>query len=621
MVYESSYGTGQKPFSPDLNRGKWEKPTDYIFACFGLALKLDLFSASYWFFFDLGIFGMLPYFVYMVIYLVPILVIHSFMGQFSSSGFISAFRLSPFFKGMGYVSGFLTLSMLIYYSIFAAVPLLFMVNSFRPTMPWSCEGMKSWYNESVDRSTICNVTDGKELLDSDYGVGNESYYTKLLEVPSVLYMQNHFETMEYFDIGYSRNQGYELSWHFVGYFALVWGIIALIFYKFSETPKFGKLNRFMVLGTLGLLLICFVRFLFLPGAIKGLLRFATPHEQDIMGVGSTFIMVLHAFGAGWGSVITLSSFNKFQTNIMSYSWIISFGQIFIYILFGMVSFMLDHYFQEVNVASFDTHVLDHWMLFLSSASVIATMEWANLWTFIYYSMLLMASLTVMVGSAHISKQRVYFIYICISFQITQIFTILQSLFDEFEQLRTRKQEVTFGLIGGLALCSFFFCTNHGIIYFSALSLDGIFSHSVLHLLLLLVVLWIYGRERFQRDIEFMLGQPFASWKVFILRFISPFILIICLLAGLSVGFYEHSYSSLVVLMMAIFLLGLPLLSIPGYGLYYIYQSTGTFCERFKRTCRPTDWYPVDTEDRQKYEEFVGNTEMTHQLFEVTEEVN
>lgn len=43
---------------------------------------------------------MLPYFLYMVIYLVPILVVHSFMGQFSSSGFIAAFRLAPLFKGI-----------------------------------------------------------------------------------------------------------------------------------------------------------------------------------------------------------------------------------------------------------------------------------------------------------------------------------------------------------------------------------------------------------------------------------------------------------------------------------------------------------------------------------------
>jgi len=35
----------------------------------------------------------------MFIFLVPSIVMHSFMGQFSSSGFISAFRLSPFFKG------------------------------------------------------------------------------------------------------------------------------------------------------------------------------------------------------------------------------------------------------------------------------------------------------------------------------------------------------------------------------------------------------------------------------------------------------------------------------------------------------------------------------------------
>jgi len=55
-----------------------------------------------------------------------------------------------------------------------------------------------------------------------------------------------------------------------------------------------------------------------------------------------------------------------------------------------------------------------------------------------------------------------------------------------------------------------------------------FSHSLLHLLLLLVVLWIYGQKRFQRDIEFMLGQPFASWKVFILRYTAPIVFLICL---------------------------------------------------------------------------------------------
>ncbi|XP_016998140.2 sodium- and chloride-dependent glycine transporter 1-like [Drosophila takahashii] len=590
MVYETSYGTGLKPFSPDLNRGKWDKPTDYIFACFGLALKLDVFAASYWFFFELGILGILPYFVYMVIYLVPIMVIHSFMGQFSSSGFISAFRISPFFKGMGYVSGFLTISMLIYYSIFAAIPLMFMVNSLRPTLPWSCEGMKSWFNESSWQTTICNMTEVFNEYDNE-----TSYFGSVAHVPSALYFENHFESKE---IGYP-DEDYELSWHFVGFFALVWTMIAFIFYKFPDTAQFGKFIRYMVIGTLALLLVCFGRFLFLPGALNGLNRYMTPKLEHLaMGSGSTFIMVLHAFGAGWGSAIALSSFNGFRTNIMSYSWIISFGQVFIYIMFGLVSFMLDHYFKELADAS--TYVHKDWLLYLSSASVISTMGWANMWTFIYYTMLLMAALIVM---------------------STQIFTLLQSLFDEFEKLRERKRDVTFGLIGGLALCSFFFCTNHGISFFFAIGCDSIFSHSLLHLLLILVVLWIYGRERFQRDIEFMLGQPFASWKIFILRFIAPIFLVISLLIGIVVFLAEHFHFSVVVFVLSILLVWLPILAIPGYGFYYLFQSTGTFCDRFKRACRPTDWYPLEMEHRQQYEVAVGNTEMTHQLFEVTEEVN
>ncbi|XP_017153894.1 sodium- and chloride-dependent neutral and basic amino acid transporter B(0+)-like [Drosophila miranda] len=600
MVYETSYGTGQKPFSPDLDRGKWEKPTDFLFACFGLALKLDIFVASYWFFFDMGICGMLPYYIYMVIYLVPILVIHSFMGQFSSSGFISAFRVSPFFKGMGYVSTFLTISMLIYYGIFAAVPLLFIINSVHPTLPWSCEGMKSWHNESSDQLTICNFSKTEEDLLYLNDNGTVDYYTKILHVPSVLYFQKHFDTLDESRFP-DLSREYELSWHFVGFFILVWAIIGFIFYKFSETAKFGKLLRFMVLITLGLLGVCFVRFLFLPGSINGLLNYLTPRREDlIMGSGSTFIMVLQAFGAGWGSVMALSSFNGFKTNIMSYSWIISFGQIFIYIFFGLVTFMLEHYYEEMKTENFDTHVINHWLLFLSSASALASLEWPNMWTVIYYSMLLLAALIVM---------------------ITQIFTVLTSVFDEFEGLRKYKQEVTFGLIGGLALCSFFFCTNHGIVYFSALALDAIWSHSILHLLLLLVVLWIYGRERFQRDIEFMLGQPFASWKIFILRFIAPLILIVSLLMGIAVAIMEHSYSSIIVLVISVFLVVIPLLVIPGYGLYNMYQSTGSCWERFRRTCRPTDWYPVEMEHRQQYEEAVGNTDVTHQLFEVTDEVN
>lgn len=55
-------------------------------------------------------------------------------------------------------------------------------------------------------------------------------------------------------------------------------------------------------------------------------------------------------------------------------------------------------------------------------------------------------------------------FFLIILQATQLFTVLQSLFDEFEKLKERKQEVTFGIICGLAICSFFFCTEVSIQY-------------------------------------------------------------------------------------------------------------------------------------------------------------
>ncbi|XP_016998149.2 sodium- and chloride-dependent neutral and basic amino acid transporter B(0+)-like [Drosophila takahashii] len=610
MVFETSHGIGQKRFSPDLNRGKWEKSTDYIFACLGLGLKMDAFDFTYYVHKDMGILGVLVYFLCMVLYLVPVIAIHSFMGQFSSSGFISAFRLSPFFKGkslqmkfryltyfieililgMGYLSVFLSLSMLTYYSIYAAIPLLFIINSFKPTLPWACEGLKSWYNESYGRSTICNQTINME--DSKFQNNTKK---REIYVPSLLYFDSHYDIM--LEKGFpDLNEDYELSWHFVGLFAIVWAMVALIFYEFSETAKFGKFIRYMVVVTLVLLLVCFVRFLFLPGALSWLGKYIAPKPRYWSSDAEIiFGISLRVFGAGWGSVIALSSFNGFKTNIMSYSWIICFGQTFIFILFSLISFMLEQYFKDLTEDADKTNILNLWGMTLSSASALSSLGWPNLWTFIYYTTLLMAALISIT---------------------TQIFTVLQSLFDEFEELRVRKQEVTFSLIGGLSVCSVFFCSNHGISFFCAFYSKTIF----LHLLLLLVVLWIYGAERLQRDILFMLGQTFASWKIYILRFIAPIYFVYCLPSEIDLALSQDSFTSAGVYLMSIILVWLPILAIPGYGIYCLAQSTGTVWDRLRRTCRPTDWYPVDLNHRQQYEEAVGNIE-THQLVEVTDDIN
>lgn len=51
---------------------------------------------------------------------------------------------------------------------------------------------------------------------------------------------------------------------------------------------------------------------------------------------------LAAFGAGWGSIITISSLNKFNTNIMKTSWYICIGQFVILTILNMISMIVEY---------------------------------------------------------------------------------------------------------------------------------------------------------------------------------------------------------------------------------------------------------------------------------------
>lgn len=79
-------------------------------------------------------------------------------------------------------------------------------------------------------------------------------------------------------------------------------------------------------------------------------------------------------------------------------------------------------------------------------------------------------------------------------------------------------------------------------------------------------------------------------------------------------------SSGVIALYAFVFIVIPWLFIPAYAAYSMRQSIGTFKTRFQRCCKPNDWYPVEQEERQRYEEAMGNMDITHQLNEITENV-
>ncbi|XP_018798346.1 PREDICTED: sodium-dependent proline transporter-like [Bactrocera latifrons] len=600
MIYESSYDSGRLPYKPDLARGYWSKSSDFIFTGISLAFRLDVFSIAWIVFTYAGCASVIPYIAALFLFVVPLFVMQSFLGQFSSSGFIAAFRIAPLFKGIGYISLAVNSGVLTYYSVFAAVPLLYLIHSLRPTLPWSCEGIKHWsYNFTENEVRhICHI------LSNDPLPPNETHFWIVThQIPSNLFLNSRFNHMKLFE---PHSEGFYISWEVLLCTLLTWALIAAIFSKFNSLEKLSTVLRYCIFTVFILLFISVLRFALVPQyPLLSLFDFFLPSwDKQLESFPSVGIFVISAFGAGWGTIISLASFNKFKTKITQNSWIICLGQMLVFLSFGYIVYVTDIFYDEIRQA-YDSkepdsyvYISKMWVLFLSTGSVMAEMSWANLWCILYYAMLFLAAL----------------ITISIS-----LLSTLQSIFDDFEGYRTCKTEVTLIVIGLLGICSLYTCSNKGVFLHVIFSNDTVVTQTALNLLLFFVVLWVYGRVRFQRDLEFMLSQSFSTCKIYVLRFVSPLCLIAILLAAIFVSVIYHYLGTTVVQIAALLFIVLPWLYIPGYMMYIMLQTTGTFKTRFKRCCRPMDWYPVELEDRQRYEQTMRNADMTHQLHEVEEE--
>ncbi|KAI8125154.1 Sodium- and chloride-dependent glycine transporter 2 [Lucilia cuprina] len=591
---QSSYESGRSPFLPDTKRGYWANPSDFIYAGLGLAFRLDVFSMSWFFMMESSVIAFVPiYLISLFLYIIPFIVIQSFLGQFSSSGYISAFRLTPLFKGIGYVTLAVNICVLSYYSIFAMVPLVYMFASMQPTLPWECDGFMKWATNLTKEEEInlCNlyIRNETEMNSTDYRFYNH-------HIPSVLYFKTLFNDINLFSFD---DVEFSMSWQLILCAIIVWSIVILFVYKFFNTEMFGVIVRYTVWTLVGLLTVCLIRFSFLPGSGHVYRRVVIPTWRDIVnGLASIPLYGLSAFGPGWGLFISLSSFNKFKTNIMKNSWLIGLGQLGIIIGLDLLANFTEQYFGEATEYNYYSEVEHVWVLYLSTGSAMSHMAWANLWSIIFYFMLFLAAMLLI---------------------IIQLYTILTTIFDEFVSLRERKLEVCIGLVAATAAVSLYFTSNHGVTYFTALTADTYITQTAINLLLLLIVLWIYGRVRFQRDIEFMINERFSTWKINILRFVAPLGMLLALALFIQLAFWEHYFSNLIIDLYAVLLIGVPWLVVPGYAIFCMIKTMGTIKTRFLRCCRPTDWYPVEADDRQQYEKTVGNADITHTLNEVKEE--
>jgi len=185
-------------------------------------------------------------------------------------------------------------------------------------------------------------------------------------------------------------------------------------------------------------------------------------------------------------------------------------------------------------------------------------------------------------------------------------TMTSAFIDEFPRyLKSKKMLVT------ATLCFVEFllgipCITQGGVYFLQIMdwYSATFSLMILSFTELIVISWIYGAERFYKDIELMIGhRPCIWWKI-CWRFITPaiilFVLLFSIVVHTPVSYGEYQYPGWAVGVGWFFAL-CSIAPLPLVAIVKILMEEGTFIERIKKLVRPSpEWGPALDRHREMY---------------------
>ncbi|KAM5234165.1 sodium- and chloride-dependent transporter XTRP3 isoform 1-T2 [Hipposideros larvatus] len=522
-------------------RPLWANPLQFVFACISYAVGLG----NVWRFpYLCQMYGggsfLVPYVVMLIVEGMPLLYLELAVGQRMRQGSIGAWRtISPYLSGVGVASVIVSFFLSMYYNVINAWAFWYLFHSFQDPLPWS----------------VCPLND------------NHTAYDEECEKASPT---QHFWYRKTLNISPSIQDSGGVQWEPALCLILAWLVVYLCILRGTEST--GKVVYFTASLPYCVLIIYLVRGLTLHGATNGLAYMFTPKLEQLANPKAWInaaTQIFFSLGLGFGSLIAFASYNEPSSNCQRHAIIVSlinsstsiFASIVTFSIYGFKatfnyesclnkvillltnSFDLEDGFLTASnleqvkgylasaypsqysevlpqikncslESELDTAVQGTGLAFIVYTEAIKNMEVSQLWSVLYFFMLLMLGIGSMLGntaailtpltdskviSSHLPKEAIAGLVCLINLAIGMVFTMEAGSywFDIFNDYAATLSLLLIVLVETVAVC------------------------------------YVYGLRRFESDLQAMTGRTLNwYWKV-MWAGVSPLLIISLLIFYLS----------------------------------------------------------------------------------------
>ncbi|XP_059801268.1 solute carrier family 6 member 19a, tandem duplicate 1 [Hypanus sabinus] len=578
------------------DRPKWDNKAQYLLTCVGFCVGLgNVWRFPYLCQSHGGGAFMIPFLILLVLEGVPLLHLEFAIGQRLRKGSVGVWSsIHPYLKGVGIASMLVSFLVGLYYNSIIALVMWYIFNSFQEPLPWS----------------NCPMAEN--------GTG---YVEECARSSSV----DYFWYRESLNISTSINDSGTIQWWLLLSLICAWSVLYVCTIRGIETT--GKAVYITSTMPYLILTIFLIRGLTLKGSVDGIKFLFTPDVKELSNP-TTWLdagaQVFYSFSLAFGGLISFSSYNSVHNNCEQDAVLISIinGFTSVYaatVIYSIIGFRATEQFD----ACFDKNILsltnafdlpeqnltqtnyEEMLHFLNSTNP-AKVASLGLKTCDLQALLSQGvegtGLAFIVFTEAITKMPASFIWAIAFFLmlfclgLSSMFGNIEGVLVPLEDLKILPKKWPKELVTGLIclvcfLIAFIFILNSGNYW---LALFDAYAGSIPLLIIafceMVGVVYIYGIDRFNNDIEWMIGhKPNIFWQV-TWRFISPLIMLVIFIfyfvikvtSKLTYIVWDPEYENFPqlsvehypgwVTVIIVILAGVPSLCIPGAAIYMFIKN-------------------------------------------------